>query len=454
MKTRQLFFVLVFCGILGVSSTAFAQQVAGNSAMRTFTLEECLKIATGDNLDVQNAVALAQDAAALTRSAFGQYLPNASVSLGYNRTLNTVSGFNLGGKIQEVPITSPDVFFASGNISYTIFDGLARENNNTAAKLNVTAADNTAIQTRRRTLSTIRSQYFTVLRAKQTLRIRREDFEVGKKQLERLRAQYEAGVVAIAPVFTQEADLANRELAIVQAENDLDLAKGILLTTLGMNPSVNADFADVATPTTITEAELKAFRASIGDFPQAHPLALSKRLDYVAAQASLEAAQASTKVSQAAWLPTVSAGYRFNWNGNDLDGFGQYAQQGLGVQLDYTLFNGFQREVSVQRAQIREQQAVIQKHLAEQRISADVQNAFIQLNTAEKSLDITARSLKAAQQNFDAAEERFKVGAANILDYTTANGTLATAKINRSNALYNYLAAQYQIKFALGLLEE
>jgi outer membrane protein len=240
----------------------------------------------------------------------------------------------------------------------------------------------------------------------------------------------------------------------VQAENDLDLAKGTLLTTLGMNPSVNADFADVATPTTITEAELKAFRASIGDFPQAQPLALSKRLDYVAAQASLEAAQANTKVSQATWLPTVNAAYRFNWNGNNLGVFGQYAQQGLGLQLDYTLFNGFQREVSVQRSQIREQQAVIQKHLAEQRISADVQNAFIQLNTAEKSLDITARSLKAAQQNFDAAEERFKVGAANILDYTTANGTLATAKINRSNALYNYLAAQYQIKFALGLLEE
>jgi outer membrane protein len=453
MKTFRLFFCACCCAVM-VQGASLAQQVAGTATTRTFTLEECLKIATGENLDVQNALAQAQDAAAQTRSAFGQYLPNATVSLGYSRTLNDKTAFNQGGQVIEIPIINRDFFFAQGNVNYTIFDGLARENNNAAAQANVTSADNNAAQVRRRTLNTIRGQYFSVLRAKQTLRIRREDFEVGKKQLERLRAQYEAGVVAIAPVFTQEADLANRELAIVQAENDLDLAKGTILTTLGMNPSsANVDFSDVQIPATITEADIKAFRSTIGEFTQAQTTATDKRLDLVSAKASLEAAQASTKASQASWLPTVSAGYNYNWNGNSISGF-EYGRQGLGLSVDYTIFNGFQREVNIQRAQILEQQSLIQKRLAEQRISADVQNAFIQLNAAEKSLDITARSIKAAQQNFDAAEERFKVGAANILDYTTANSNLATAKINRSNALYNYLAAQFQMKFALGLLDE
>ncbi|MFY7999677.1 MAG: TolC family protein [Candidatus Kapaibacteriota bacterium] len=452
MKTFRLFFCACCCAVM-VQGASLAQQVAGTATTRTFTLEECLKIATGENLDVQNALAQAQDAAAQTRSAFGQYLPNASISLAYSRTLNERSAFNQGGQVIEIPILNRDLFFAQGNVNYTIFDGLARENNNAAAQANVTSADNNAAQVRRRTLNTIRGQYFSVLRAKQTLRIRREDFEVGKKQLERLRAQYEAGVVAIAPVFTQEADLANRELAIVQAENDLDLAKGTILTTLGMNPSANVDFSDIQIPATITEADIKAFRSTIGEFTQAQTTATDKRLDIVAAKASVEAAQSSTKAAQASWLPTLGAGYNYNWNGNSLTGF-EYGRQGLGLSLDYTIFNGFQREVSIQRAQIREQQSLIQKRAAEQRVSADVQNAFIQLNSAEKSLDITTRAIKAAQQNFDAAEERFKVGAANILDYTTANSNLATAKINRSNALYNYLAAQFQMKFALGLLDE
>jgi outer membrane protein len=439
---------------LPLTTVALAQQIAGKIPERAFTLEECLKIAAGENLDVQDALTRFEDAAASTRRAFGQYLPSVSVTLGYDRNLNSVTAFNFGGQVTEVPITNPNFFFASGNINYLLFDGLAREHNNAAAQASLTSANQNAIFTRRRILNTVRSQYLNVLRAKQTLNIRREDFEVGKKQLERLRAQFEAGVVAIATVYTQEADVANRELAIVQAENDLEIAKGTLLATLGMDPTANVDFTDITIPASIGESEIQAFRASIGNLNQAQRLASEKRLDVASAQSSVEAAQAGVRAAQGSWLPTLSASYRYSWNGNNVELFGFGAQQGLGVVLSYPLFNGFQREVDIQRAQIREQQAAIQKRFTEQRLSVDVQNALAQLNAAEKSLDITNRALKAAQQNFDAAEERFKVGAANILDYTTANSNLATARINRSNALYNYIAAQYQTQFALGLLEE
>ena len=69
------------------SPTAQTGEFSTSAQMRVMTLDECLKLAVGENLDVKNAVALAQDAAALTRTAFGQYLPSASVNLGYNRTL-------------------------------------------------------------------------------------------------------------------------------------------------------------------------------------------------------------------------------------------------------------------------------------------------------------------------------------------------------------------------------
>lgn len=434
------------------SAQSDAQAVPG-SGVRTFTLEECLKIAGTENLDVQNDITRLNDAQARLRTAWGQYLPSADIALGYSRTLNSTTGFNAGGSILEVPVARPDIFFSRASVNYTIFDGLARENTYAQSQANVLSAEKTAEQTRRRILNTIRSQYIAVLRTKQTLRIRREDFEVGKKQLERIRAQFEAGTVAIAPVFTQEADVANRELAIVQAENDLEIAKGTLLASLGLNPTMSADFADIAIPQVITESDMKAFRSTFGEANQIAFQALQKRMDYASAQASIDAAQAAIKIAQGAWYPSIGAGFQYSWNGNDIANFNRFSQQGLGVTMTYTLFDRFNREVTIQRAQISEDQAKIQKRITEQRISADVQNAFTQLNAAEKSLDITARSLKSAEQNFNAAEERFKVGAANILDYTTANGTLVTARINRTNALYNYIAAQYQVRFALGTLD-
>ncbi len=426
----------------------------GARNVRVFTLEECLNIAAASNLDVQDAVANATLSSADQKEAWGAYLPTADLTLGYSRTLNTVTGFNLGGTITEVPVRTPDIFFSNARVGYTIFNGFIREGLYDQANANYEAAEKTVTQTRRRILNTVRTQYFNVLRTKQIVATRREDFEVGKKQLERVKAQFEAGVTAVAAVYTQEADLSNRELAIVQAENDVELAKGQLLATLGMNPMLAADVTDVQIPQTLGEKELQEFRASIATPENAAEEAISKRADYDAAKSSVLAAEHSLRSSNGRWLPTVSAGFDYRWNGTDVASFGQYSQQNLSLVASYNLFDGFSRDAAIQRSQIRLEQAELRKRQTEQRIASEVQNAYTQLYAAEKTLDITARALKSAEQNFQAAEERFKVGAANILDYTTANAQLVNARINRINAVYSYVAAQYQTRFALGLLEE
>lgn len=454
MKTFRLFLLVCHCFAFGTYYYVSAQQVAGNPPVRTYTLEECLKIAAGENPEVQSAVGDAGIAAGNVRGAFAQFLPTLSVNAGYGRLLNDRTIVNLGDiRVFQIPDSAKNSMNLSASLNYTIFDGLQRDANYAQSQLTQNSTDKTLQQTRRRILATVRSQYLTVLRNKQVLLVRQEDFSVGKKQLERIRAQYEAGVVAIATVYTQEADVANRELAIVQAENDLESAKGNLLTTLGMNPGMSSDFADINVPETISEQEIRAFRSSVGEFGKALTGAFDKRVDYSAAKVGVEAAEAGVRIANASYLPTVSARASYGWNGAALRYF-EYGNQSIGIGLQYNIFDGFLRDANAQNAQVRVQQSQVRFRQAEQRISADLQNAFIQLNAAEKNIDITARSLKASKQNFEAADERFKVGAANILDLTIANSNLATAKINRINALYNYIAAQYQMKFALGILDE
>lgn len=451
----MVFALLALVALVGAVSPIWAQApVSAGNAPRTFTLEECLKIAANDNFDVQDAMARLTNAESSLKAAFGQYLPTANLNAGYGRQLNTTSVFIQGGARFEQPVENPNFYSASASINYTVFNGFTREAGHTQAQFNRDAADMNYKQARRRILSLVRSQYINILRAKQIVQTRREDFEVGKKQLERVRAQYEAGVVAIAPVYTQEADVSNRELAIVQAENDFEVAKGTLLATLGLNPTMNTNFADIQIPQNISADDIGKFRTTIGSADVALSAALQKRVDYAAANASLEAANAGVKAANGAWLPTISAGLRYQWNGNSIGDFNVGSSQNIGLNLSYNLFDGFQRDNQYQQAQVQVMQGEIQKRQTEQRISSDVQNALVQLSATEKNLDITSRSLKSAEQNFSAAEERFKVGAANILDYTTANGTLINARINRINAMYNYISAQYQAKFALGTLDE
>lgn len=457
MKTFQLFLLACCCFAFGMNHHASAQQVAGGSAVRTMTLEECLKIAAGDNLDVQSALARVNGAAADLKVAQGQYLPTANGSIGYGRSIPLsgtqtvfVGGVPITREISQEQLNS---LSASLNVNYTAFDFFQRENTISQRTHTNEAVNQNVIIARQRALANVRSQYLSVLRAKQVVNVRREDLEVGKKQLDRIKAQRDAGVVAVAAVYAQEADLGTRELNLAQAENDLETAKGTLLTTLGMNPGLPVDMNETGISTEIKTEDVTAFRAMYTNYKAIFDQALSKRIDRTAAQETVKASEAGLAAAKASYLPTIGVGAGWNWQNYQFGGF-ENSRPFVGANVSFNIFDGFQREQSVQNIQVQLTQNQIQLRQAEQRIAADVQNAFIQLNASEKNIDITARGLKAAQQNFDAAEERFKVGAANILDLTTANGNLATAKINRINALYNYIAAQYQMKFALGILDE
>jgi outer membrane protein len=457
---RVVHIVLVAAVLVSSSNALFAQKTGEQiltAPVRTLTLEECLQIAAGENPDVQTALASVIGGSADLKAAQGLYLPTANGNISYGRSIplsSTQTSF-VGG----IPITQPiseeqlNVFGAGLNINYNIFDFSQREN--TVSRVNSTfeAINKNVTVARQRALLNIRTQYLSVLRAKQVVNVRREDLEVGRKQLERIKAQREAGVVAIAAVFAQEADLGTRELNLAQAENDLETAKGTLLTTLGMNPGLRVDASEKGISTDIRAEDIVTFRAGFSDYKATFEQALNQRADRQAAQFNVKASESGLAAARASFLPTIGLGAGWNWQNNTIGGF-ERSRPFVGARIDFNIFDAFQREQSVQNGQMAVAQRNVQLRQAEQRISADVQNGYIQLNASEKNLDITARALKAAQQNFEAADERFKVGAANILDLTTANANLATAKINRITAIYNYLGAQYQMKFAMGMLDE
>ena len=90
----------------------------------------------------------------------------------------------------------------------------------------------------------------------------------------------------------------------------------------------------------------------------------------------------------------------------------------------------------------------------EQQIGQGVRSAYLQLAAAEKGLDISDRALKSARTSFDAMQERFNVGGAQLVELQQANYQLTTATINRVTAVYAYLDARTFVEFATGLFGE
>jgi outer membrane protein len=442
--------------ILLISLAAAAPLWAQEKGQRVFSLDDCLRIASQQNLDIRNSESQMRSASAEVTGAFGAYLPNIDISGGYQRRLNVDGGqaINIGGQVISTPGAPANSYSLSAAANLTVFDGFAREAQYERAQNNLSATDYSIRHTRQDVYRNVRTQFLEVLRTEEVAKVRRQDLELAKAELGRFRAQYDVGRISIAPVLTQEAEIGNRELALIQSENDVAQAKATLLASIGMDPSLEAVFTQGSIPSEISDRDREIFRNSVGSLPTAVGTALKNRNDVISAEYQVKSSEESVRGARSGYMPQISAGGGWSWSNSELNNFSELGRSYIGLNFRVPVFDRFQTNTQVQSATVQYEQQSIRLEQAKQRVSSEVQQAILRLSAAEKQLDISTRLLASAEQNFQSAKERFDIGAATILDYTTANNQLIVAKINRVSFVYQYIAAQYTVQYALGLLDK
>ncbi|MFN3270642.1 MAG: TolC family protein, partial [Candidatus Kapaibacteriota bacterium] len=243
-----------------------------------------MAIARESNPQIKIAESQISTAGAEITSAFGNYLPSANFNMGYTRQLNVESGqkINIGGQTIVVGRIEPNSYNMSLTLNYNLFDGFAREAQYSSAKENLNSVYSKYSQALQDVEINVYRTYVNVLRTKKILEARRQDFEVARKELERVEARYKAGAVPYANVLTQEAELANKEILVIQAENDLKNAKANLLIAMGLKPEVDIDVKEEDVKADFSEEEINKFRAEVGDYETLVKKALSNRSDMLA----------------------------------------------------------------------------------------------------------------------------------------------------------------------------
>jgi len=336
--------------------------------------------------------------------------------------------------------------------NYTIFDGFNRESNYSNSKLNVDVTKTSLEQTRLQTGITIRRQFLTVLRNKQVVEIRKENLILGDAQLEQLKASVQIGTAQKGVVFTQEAEIGNRELDLVTAENNYNISKAQLLSTMGLDPNLQAEFIDSKIKNEMPKSDIEQFRSTIGSKDKALQTSLRNRLDIKVADFNSEVSKIDLTSSKSGYLPTVSASGGWSWSNSELNSFGLLGRSFVGINLNIPIFDQFQTNVRVQNAKLTIKQRDIEKEQTVQTVRTEVQTTMLNLDAAEKQIEISDKTLLSSDMNYKIVSERFTIGLANIIDMLTANNQLVTSKINNTNSVYNYIDAQFQVLNALGIL--
>lgn len=446
LKKVSILFIFIF---VNLSTNYIILKAQNNITGQKLDLNECYKIAFENHPDIKVSNYRIKSSKASVKSAFGNYLPSVNFNMGYNRQITNVQAFVIGGRL----ITQPNTFSMNANAGITLFDGFSRENNITIAENNLSASE----LNNERTIETVKynvfKAYLNVLQTVKIKEIRQQNLDIGKSDLERIKGLYEFGVLTVDNVYSQEAEVGNRELDYIRAENDFNNAKTNLITTIGLTPTDNFEIDDKVIKTKIELEEINNFNLSYGNFDLDSKLAIENRKDYQSTKINLESAEKNIDVAYSGYAPVLSANTGWSWLNSELNSFGDRGQATASLNLSIPIFDRFQNNANIENQKLQYEISQTELFKLEQNIKSAVFTNLQNLNAAVKQIKITEKSLESADLNYKIAKERYEVGAININDLTIANLQNINAQINKTNSIYNYISSKRDLLFSIGIEE-
>lgn len=431
MRTRLLLTILSLVAVPGLSAQEQRPVV---------TLEEAIRLAERVQPTIIQAQGTVRNADAQLRSAYGQYLPSltASTSAGNSFSEGQSRTDPLTGQILSGNSSSTSVS-AGLSASMDLFTGFRRGADMRAARATGAAADATLVDARFQSKLNTTQEFLNALYARQLVTVREAGVRRGEEQLKIAVAKLASGSATRSDSLRSLVTLGTARLQAVSAQATQAQAEANLGRLIGVEMRVAAsdDSSFYQVINVIDTAALKAEAESRSPRVQS-------------SEASREAARANLSASKSTYWPTLSLNGNYNYNGSNRNDYDLFQNRSMSLQLSWPIFNRFTRErnVTIQESNLD----VAEANAADIRrqIQASLTTQLALLDAARLRIEITQISVRAAEEDLRVQQERYRLGAATIVELLTSQETLAQAEVDAVNARFDYLRAKAQIEALIG----
>ncbi|GAB1463955.1 TolC family protein [Pedobacter sp.] len=440
-KISFLYAALSALSLSVVGFTAAAQEVITIQQAIENTLKNNLQVKQAQFSESLNDVNLQQSKASLYPSL------NASVNqnLGWGRNqvasglFQNTQNYNLNAGVS----TGIDIFNGFSKINQIKQNKALLE----AGKTNTEKIKNDL------TLSVITS-YMQILFNKDFLTAARQQLEVAKQVLNQQQQLLEAGNKTLADVSQSKSQVATAELNVTDAENALSIS---YLTLAQLMDIPSATVYQVQAPL------LESFGQTLAKYnaEEVYQAALKQFPDIRLSSANTRAAELGVEVAKGNLFPRLSLsgsyGTSYFYSENPLINNDTFDKQlkdnvskGIGLSLTIPIFNGLQAKAGVKRATINLMRTRTDEQLTKNNLNKVIYQAVADLRAAESKYESTGNAFAAQKDAFYAIEQRYNVGLANSVEYSTAMTNKNKAEIDRLQAKYDLLFKSKVIDYYLG----
>ncbi len=445
---KHLTYLIAFLVMMGIVSWEDLLADDGSRNPQSISLRDAVSLALERNYQVNRSKANFEAEEARVQTAYGNFMPNLNISAGASQQERTGPLIIQGERITGVRTSTNFSSGASSNI--TLFDGFSNISNLNQARYNRTSASYSLQNTERTVTTQVYNLYFEVFRRQELLKVSEENLNRSKAQLERIQESHRVGAVPIVDVYRQQVVVGNDELALIQAEQNLENAKSDLVYYIGLNPIHDYEFDAADVPTTISDDDIESTMERFRDFDELQRKTIATRPDIEAAQQRVYASESNVTAARGNYWPTVSVGANYNLTGESFSGIDESRTFRYGIDITIPIFQRFQRSNQVQQARVQVKRAEIEEQELRNQAMLDVRQAYLFLETARKQVEVTRQNIVSAREEQRLAEERYNLGAGTLLDLIIANANLAEAEANNVNAIFSFQLAIRELEYLTG----
>lgn len=428
--------------IIGIILSLLSVWAQAQDAKRLWSLEDCIRYATEHNLELKQREQEQESKKVALHTSKHSWLPSLNANVGQN--------FDFGrspSKTGVIVDQNSANTSASINLSMPIFDGFQIPNDIAARKLDLKAAVETLNKAKEDLTIHVASVYLQVLYNKEVKKIAELQVALSREQIKKTEALVNSGKVPLSQLYDIKAQLANDEVTLTEAENNVQLALLDLAQSLELEQG--GESFDVMVPEIGNAVE--QYMGSILPPDHIYNQAVTIKPQIKEQTYLLESQKRMLKVAQAGYYPKLNFGASYGNGYYHYSGEGDYAnlpfgdqlknnaRKTIGFSLSIPLFNRFQVRNSVRSARINIRNRELMMENTKKALYKEIQQAYYNATAAQSKYLASDKSVEANKKAFTYAEERYAAGKSTVFEFNEAKMKYAQSLSEQAQAKYNFI---------------
>ncbi len=444
---RELLGIIIVLLLLILALPLYAQE--------QMTVEDAINLGLKNNYDIQIARNDAEIALNDKGKGISGFLPviDNSNTLRYNST-NPITGSPLSFSESVTRVVGGQI-----TLNWTLFDGFKmfvdRSRYNELATLGEFEARNTI----ENTVVAIMEGFFDLVQQEQLLDVARDTLEVSQTRLEREEVRSDLGGASTTDLLNARVNFNNDRTVLLNQELSVEISRKELNILLAQDPA-----QPIRVKKEITIPPL--------DFPLDELLSFARERNselLVARQNKIVAGK-EVKIARSSFYPAVTLSGNYGYNDRELfgGGFGgsfggtsltsqstksHTIDSGIALVFSFNLFNGNLDKIDLQNARIELKNQKLALKNTENELEGLIREKHVTLQKRLETAEIEEQNVIAAQQNLTLQQDRYRIGAADSLDFRDAQVNLARAQITLIVARFQARVTLLEIQQLIGKLK-